>query len=111
MLCQRRGLSPHPGGVISRGRNGAKCFGNSPVSSDRPVHVPLQRWQQSRARQHLAGSGELLRCAAVGVILSTCLLGRWLGWWVIASGIGLAISRFSWTLEFWFFRTSPSGSG
>jgi len=45
------------------------------------------------------------------VILSTRLLGRWLGWWVIASGIGLAISRFSWTLEFWFFRTSPSGSG
>lgn len=36
------------------------------------------------------------------VILSTRLVGRWLGWWGIASGVGLAISRFFWTLEFWY---------
>jgi len=36
------------------------------------------------------------------VIQSTHLFGRWLGWWGIISGVGLAIFRFFWTLEFWY---------
>jgi hypothetical protein len=36
------------------------------------------------------------------VILSTRLVGRWLGWWGIASGVGLAICRFFWTLDLWY---------
>jgi hypothetical protein len=36
------------------------------------------------------------------VILSTRLVGRWLGWWAIASGVGLAICRFFWTSPIWF---------
>jgi hypothetical protein len=36
------------------------------------------------------------------LILSTRVVGRWLGWWAIASGLGLVISRFFWTLEIWF---------
>jgi hypothetical protein len=36
------------------------------------------------------------------VILSTRLVGRWLGWWGIASGVGLAICRFFWTSELWY---------
>jgi hypothetical protein len=36
------------------------------------------------------------------IVLSTRVLGRWLGWWAIASGLGLGISRFVWTSEIWF---------
>jgi hypothetical protein len=36
------------------------------------------------------------------VILSTRVVGRWLGWWGIASGVGLAICRFFWTSAIWF---------
>ena len=39
-------------------------------------------------------------CAGwVGV--ATGIFGRWLGWWAIISGIGLALSRFFWTSEIW----------
>jgi hypothetical protein len=34
--------------------------------------------------------------------LSTRVVGRWLGWWAIASGLGLVLSRFFWTSEIWF---------
>jgi hypothetical protein len=36
------------------------------------------------------------------VVLSTRVVGRWLGWWAIASGLGLVISRFVWTSAIWF---------
>jgi len=35
------------------------------------------------------------------VIASTGFLPRWLGWLAIASGVGLALSRISWTNEIW----------
>jgi hypothetical protein len=35
------------------------------------------------------------------VVLSTRIVGRWLGWWAIASGLGLVICRFFWTSEVW----------
>jgi hypothetical protein len=35
------------------------------------------------------------------VVLSTGLFGRWLGWWAIVSGVGLALCRFFWTSEIW----------
>ena len=35
------------------------------------------------------------------LVLSTRVVGRWLGWWALASGLGLAISRFVWTSEIW----------
>jgi len=36
------------------------------------------------------------------VVLSTRIVGRWLGWWAIASGLGLMLARFFWTSLFWF---------
>jgi hypothetical protein len=36
------------------------------------------------------------------VVLSTRVVGRWLGWWAIASGFGLVLARFFWTSWFWF---------
>ena len=45
------------------------------------------------------------------VVLSTRVVGRWLGWWGIASGLGFVVARFFWTSEFWLRRTLPSGSG
>jgi hypothetical protein len=36
------------------------------------------------------------------VVLSTRIVGRWLGWWAIASGLGLVICRFFWTSEVWY---------
>jgi hypothetical protein len=36
------------------------------------------------------------------VVLSTRIVGRWLGWWAIASGLGLIICRFFWTSEVWY---------
>jgi Domain of unknown function (DUF4386) len=35
------------------------------------------------------------------VIASTGFLPRWLGWLAIASGVGLALSRISWTSYIW----------
>jgi hypothetical protein len=35
------------------------------------------------------------------VILSTRALERWMGWWLIVAGIGLAAARFVWTSELW----------
>lgn len=35
------------------------------------------------------------------VITATAVLPRWLGWWAIASGAGLALSRAVWTNEIW----------
>ena len=35
------------------------------------------------------------------VVVATGIFGRWLGWWAIISGIGLALSRFFWTSEIW----------
>jgi hypothetical protein len=35
------------------------------------------------------------------VIASTRFLPRWLGWLAIASGVGLALSRISWTNQIW----------
>jgi hypothetical protein len=36
------------------------------------------------------------------VVLSTRIVGRWLGWWAIASGLGLVICRFFWTSAVWY---------
>jgi hypothetical protein len=36
------------------------------------------------------------------VVLATRVFGRWLGWWAIVSGIGLALSRFFWTSGIWY---------
>jgi hypothetical protein len=38
------------------------------------------------------------------VIASTRFLPRWLGWLAIASGVGLALSRISWTSYIWLLR-------
>jgi hypothetical protein len=35
------------------------------------------------------------------VVVSTRVVGRWLGWWAIASGLGLVIARFFWTSMIW----------
>lgn len=35
------------------------------------------------------------------VVVATRIFGRWLGWWAIISGLGLALSRFFWTSEIW----------
>jgi hypothetical protein len=35
------------------------------------------------------------------VVVSTRVVGRWLGWWGIASGLGLVLARFFWTSEIW----------
>ncbi len=35
------------------------------------------------------------------VVLGTRVLGRWLGWWAVAAGVGLVVARFVWTNEFW----------
>ena len=35
------------------------------------------------------------------VILSTRVLERWMGWWLLAAGGGLVASRFVWTSEVW----------
>ena len=36
------------------------------------------------------------------VVLSTRVLGRWLGWWAIVAGGGLILVRFAWSGEIWF---------
>jgi hypothetical protein len=36
------------------------------------------------------------------VVLSTRVVRRWLGWWAIASGLGLGVSRFFWTSAIWY---------
>jgi hypothetical protein len=36
------------------------------------------------------------------LILSTRIVGRWLGWWAIAAGLGLVVSRFFWISEIWY---------
>jgi hypothetical protein len=36
------------------------------------------------------------------VVLSTRVVGRWLGWWAIASGLGLGVSRFFWSSAIWY---------
>ncbi len=35
------------------------------------------------------------------LIVSSGILPRWLGWWAVASGLGLAASRAVWTSEVW----------
>ena len=35
------------------------------------------------------------------VVLSTGIVSRWLGWWGIASGLGLVLARFFWTSDIW----------
>jgi hypothetical protein len=35
------------------------------------------------------------------VIAATGFLPRWLGWWAVISGVGLALSRADWTSEIW----------
>ena len=46
------------------------------------------------------GAGSFIACCG-WVTLRTGLFPRWLGWWAVVSGIGLVLSRFVWTLEFW----------
>ena len=36
------------------------------------------------------------------LILSTRIVGRWLGWLAIAAGLGLVVSRFFWISEIWY---------
>jgi hypothetical protein len=35
------------------------------------------------------------------VIISTGVVARWLGWWALASGVGLILARAVWTSEVW----------
>jgi hypothetical protein len=35
------------------------------------------------------------------VVLSTRVLGRWLGWWAIVAGVGLILVRFAWSGDIW----------
>ena len=35
------------------------------------------------------------------VILSTGVLERWMGWWIVVDGLGLAVARFAWTAGCW----------
>jgi hypothetical protein len=35
------------------------------------------------------------------VLLSTRALERWMGWWLIAAGLGLVAARFVWTSDLW----------
>ncbi len=35
------------------------------------------------------------------VILSSGAMSRWLGWWGLLSGIGLALAQFAWTVPVW----------
>ena len=35
------------------------------------------------------------------VILSTRLLERWMGWWIVVAGLCLVVARFAWTTGFW----------
>jgi hypothetical protein len=35
------------------------------------------------------------------VILTTRVLERWMGWWVVVAGLGLVVARFVWTTGFW----------
>ena len=35
------------------------------------------------------------------VILSTGVLERWMGWWIVVAGLSLVIARFVWTTGFW----------
>ncbi|HMI33518.1 MAG TPA: hypothetical protein VK499_05285 [Propionibacteriaceae bacterium] len=35
------------------------------------------------------------------VILSTGVLERWMGWWIVVVGLCLAVARFAWTAGFW----------
>jgi hypothetical protein len=36
------------------------------------------------------------------VVLSTRMLGRWLGWWAVVAGVGLILVRFAWSGDIWF---------
>jgi hypothetical protein len=46
------------------------------------------------------GAGSFIGCCG-WVTLRTGLFPRWLGWWAVVSGVGLVLSRFFWTQEFW----------
>ena len=46
--------------------------------------------------------GSFALCSGLS-ILSSGLFRPWLGWWAVASGIGLILSRAVWTSEIWFF--------
>jgi hypothetical protein len=35
------------------------------------------------------------------VILSTGVLERWMGWWIVVAGLCLVVARFAWTTGFW----------
>jgi hypothetical protein len=35
------------------------------------------------------------------VILSTRVLERWMGWWIVVAGLALVVARFVWTTGFW----------
>lgn len=35
------------------------------------------------------------------VVLSTRVLGRWLGWWALVAGVGLILVRFAWSGDIW----------
>jgi hypothetical protein len=35
------------------------------------------------------------------VILSTGVLERWMGWWIVVAGLCLVVARFAWAAGFW----------
>jgi hypothetical protein len=35
------------------------------------------------------------------VILSTRVLERWMGWWIVVAGLALVVARFVWTTAVW----------
>jgi hypothetical protein len=45
-------------------------------------------------------TGSFAVCCA-WVVLSTRVVGRWLGWWAFVAGIGLILVRFTWLGDIW----------
>ena len=51
---------------------------------------PIPGWRQAASRS----------CCG-WVVLSTRVLGRWLGWWAFVAGVGLILVRFAWSADIW----------
>src|SRR5215211_9355943 len=64
-------------------------------------HLQTTRMGYDGARSGWLAMASFAVCCG-WVVLATRVFGRWLGWWAIVSGVGLALSRFFWTAEIWF---------
>ena len=78
--------------------------GNAASFGAADLDLAVARYAFDVASLGLANIWLSMGCFAVccgWVVLSTSVVGRWLGWWAIASGLGLVICRFFWTSEVW----------